>query len=129
MFGEVFQIVMSKKRKMYIINRKFKFFSLNTGYIFILWCENYYILLLDTATHEIFSFIPLDENKSYIFRKKTWMLVYLREFDTFLFSVCTVIEHLRTLLYHSIEKQELWKFLFHICLYVARSHNFRQDTP
>jgi hypothetical protein len=53
--GKVIQIVISKRRKMYIVNRIFKVFSINTGFIFILWYENY-ISLLATATHEIFNF-------------------------------------------------------------------------
>jgi hypothetical protein len=39
-------------------------------FLFVLWHENYHISLVATATLEIFIFIPLDENKSCIFRKK-----------------------------------------------------------
>jgi hypothetical protein len=35
---------------------------------FILWYENYHISQVATATHEIFIFIPLNENKSCTYR-------------------------------------------------------------
>jgi hypothetical protein len=53
---------------MYIINRKFKFFYKYMIY-FILWHENNHISLVATATHELFIFIPLNKNKSCIYRK------------------------------------------------------------
>jgi hypothetical protein len=58
-----FKIIMSKKSKMYVINRKFKCFD-------FLWNENCHISLVVAAAHEIFIFIPLDVNKYCIDRKK-----------------------------------------------------------
>ena len=46
------------------------FFSINTEFSFNLWYENYHYFLMPIKTHEIFIFIPLDENKPHIFRKK-----------------------------------------------------------
>jgi hypothetical protein len=44
-------------------------FFYNTGFIVTLWYENYHISLVATATHEIFTFVPLDENKCCIYSK------------------------------------------------------------
>jgi hypothetical protein len=44
---------------------------------FLLWHGNYHISLVATATHEIFIFIPLDENKSCIYRKNLNILYIL----------------------------------------------------
>jgi hypothetical protein len=58
-----------KKEKNVYNKQKIQVVSINTRFIFILWHENYHISLVATATHEIFIFIPLDENKSCIYRK------------------------------------------------------------
>jgi hypothetical protein len=42
-----------------------------------MWHENYHISLVATATHEIFIFIPIDENKSFIYRKKLEYPLYV----------------------------------------------------
>jgi hypothetical protein len=44
--------VKKERGKMYIMNIKYTFFPKNTGFIFILWYENYLILLVATATYE-----------------------------------------------------------------------------
>jgi hypothetical protein len=58
------------KEKNVYSKQKIQVFSINTQFIFILWHKNYHISLVATATHEIFIFIPLNENKSCIYRKK-----------------------------------------------------------
>ena len=63
-----YTLIIQNDRK-YIINKKFKFFHINILFIFILWYENYHIsLVVMIATHEIYIFISLDENKSCIYR-------------------------------------------------------------
>jgi hypothetical protein len=53
---------MSKKEKnVYIVNRQF---------IFVLKIQDLHVLSSCTATHEIFIFIPLDENRSCKFIEK-----------------------------------------------------------
>ena len=59
----------------YIINKNFKIFSINTfknsileiNSIMISWYANYHILPMAITTREL-KFIPLDENKSCIYR-------------------------------------------------------------
>jgi hypothetical protein len=46
-----------------VLLKKLKFSSIYTGFLFILWYENYHISLVTAATHEIFIFITLDEKK------------------------------------------------------------------
>ena len=57
----------------------------NKQKIQVLWHENYHISLVATATHEIFIFIPLDENKSCIYRKNLNIL-YLFTIQSINFS-------------------------------------------
>ena len=54
------------------INTNFKFFSINAGFIFISWYENYHISLVARVKY----FIPLDENKYRICRKKLEYTLY-----------------------------------------------------
>jgi hypothetical protein len=53
--------MLKKSKNMH--NKQKKFFSINTGFMFILWNENNQISLVATATHEKYISIPLDENK------------------------------------------------------------------
>ena len=64
----------SKWQKVYNKQKKNLFFSIDTGFIFIEWYENYRIswMAIATSSKEIFIFIgPLDENKFHIIWKKT----------------------------------------------------------
>ena len=63
---------LNQNDRRYIMDRKFKFFSINSGFIFILWYENYHFSLVALTTREIFIFTPQDKNKSRIYRKRTW---------------------------------------------------------
>ena len=64
---------------MYIIYRKFKFFSIKTGFILMDWYLNYHISLMAITTREIFIFTPQDENKSCTYRKKVNILYILKQ--------------------------------------------------
>jgi hypothetical protein len=66
-----------KGKKVYNKQKIQVFFSINTEFIFILWYENYHISLMATATREIIIFIPLDENKSCIYRRNLNILYLL----------------------------------------------------
>jgi hypothetical protein len=55
---------MSKKEERNLYDKQTiqVFFSINTGFIIILWYGNYHISFMATATHKIVIVLPLDEN-------------------------------------------------------------------
>jgi hypothetical protein len=67
---------MSKRENVYNKRKIKDLLYIITGFIFILWNENYHISLVVSAIYEISIFIPLDKNKCSIYRKSWISSIY-----------------------------------------------------
>jgi hypothetical protein len=86
---------------MYIINRKFKLFSIYTGSIFILWNENYHISLVATPIMKyLFSYHKMKINP--VLKEKKINILYI-----FLTKIMIA--------YFQLEKKSFMLYFFLVC--------------